>query len=65
MPSNAFKHREAWLHAVADQMRTMFAGHGATIPEKVRFFVRLPKHTSVRNSPPTDWRMLVQHGQRR
>lgn len=35
MPDNAFKHREAWLHAVADQMRPLFGTHGAEIPDKI------------------------------
>ena len=42
MPGNAFKHREPWLHAVADRMRPMFAIHGATIPAKIRFSCGFP-----------------------
>jgi hypothetical protein len=39
---NTFKHREAWLHAVADRLRQIFAAQGATIPTKIRLTCGLP-----------------------
>jgi hypothetical protein len=39
---NSFKHREPWLHAVAERLREIFAFHGATIPEKIRFTCGFP-----------------------
>jgi hypothetical protein len=39
---NSFKHREPWLHAVAERLRETFALHGATIPEKIRFTCGFP-----------------------
>ncbi len=42
MSANSFKHREAWLHAVADRLRPIFAAHGAIIPEKIRLTCGFP-----------------------
>ncbi len=42
MTANAFKHREPWLHAVAERLRPMFASHGATIPDKIRLSCGFP-----------------------
>jgi hypothetical protein len=42
MTVNAFKHREAWLHAVTEQLRPIFASHGATIPENIRLSCGFP-----------------------
>ncbi len=42
MPSNVFKHREAWLHAVADRMRPIFASYGAIMPDETRFSCGFP-----------------------
>lgn len=39
---NAFKHREVWLHAVADTLRQIFASHGATVPDNIRLTCGLP-----------------------
>jgi hypothetical protein len=39
---NAFKHREGWLHAVADRLRQIFASHGATVPDNIRLTCGLP-----------------------
>ena len=39
---NSFQHREAWLHAVADRLRSIFASHGATIPDKIRLTCGFP-----------------------
>lgn len=42
MTANAFKHRETWLHAVADQLRAIFTFHGATIPDRIRLTCGFP-----------------------
>jgi hypothetical protein len=42
MTVNAFKHREAWLHAVTEQLRPIFAAHGANIPENIRLTCGFP-----------------------
>ncbi len=42
MTDNVFKHREAWLHAVTEQLWEIFAAHGATIPEKIRVTCGFP-----------------------
>lgn len=42
MTNNSFEHREAWLHAVADQLRPIFMSQGATIPEKIRISCGFP-----------------------
>jgi hypothetical protein len=42
MTANSFKFREAWLHAVTEQLRPIFASHDATIPEKIRITCGLP-----------------------
>jgi hypothetical protein len=42
MTGNAFKHRETWLHAVAERLRPIFASHGATIPNNIRLTCGLP-----------------------
>jgi hypothetical protein len=42
MTVNAFKHREAWLHAVTDGLRQIFAAHGANIPETLRLSCGFP-----------------------
>src|SRR5580704_6781485 len=42
MTVNAFKHRETWLHAVADRLRPIFTAHGATIPDKIRLACGFP-----------------------
>jgi hypothetical protein len=39
---NSFKYREAWLHAVAEGLREIFASHGATIPNKIRLTCGFP-----------------------
>ena len=39
---NSLTHREAWLHAVADRLRPIFASHGATIPDKIRLTCGFP-----------------------
>ena len=42
MTVNSFKHREAWLHAVTERLRPMFASHGAKIPDKIRLTCGFP-----------------------
>jgi hypothetical protein len=42
MTTNSFKHREAWLHAVIEQLRAIFTSHGATIPERIRITCGFP-----------------------
>src|SRR5205085_5095487 len=42
IPVNSFKHREAWLHAVTERLRPMFASHGAKIPDKIRLTCGFP-----------------------
>jgi hypothetical protein len=42
MTANLFKHREAWLHAIADELRPIFASQGSTIPEKIRVTCGFP-----------------------
>jgi hypothetical protein len=42
MSANTFEYREAWLHAVAEQLRPIFASHGAIVPVKVRFTCGFP-----------------------
>jgi len=53
MTVNSFEHREAWLHAVTERLRPMFASHGAKIPDKIglpaasRASVRSPQKNNV------------------
>jgi hypothetical protein len=42
MTVNSFKHREAWLHAVTERLRPIFASHGATIPDNIRLTCGFP-----------------------
>jgi hypothetical protein len=42
MNANTFEYREAWLHAVAEKLRPIFASHGAIVPVKVRFTCGFP-----------------------
>jgi hypothetical protein len=45
--SNSFKYREAWLHAVADGLREIFASQGATIPDKIRLTCGFPSKGAI------------------
>lgn len=54
MTVTSFKHREAWLHAVTERLRPMFASHGAKIsqtksglPAASRASVRSPQKNNV------------------
>lgn len=42
MSANTLEYREAWLHAVADQLRPIFASHGAIVPVEVRLTCGFP-----------------------
>jgi hypothetical protein len=42
MTVNAFKRREAWLHAVTERLRPIFASHDGTIPDNIRRTCGLP-----------------------
>jgi hypothetical protein len=42
MTVNAFKHREAWLHAVTERLRPIFASHDGTIPDNIRLTCGFP-----------------------
>jgi len=42
MSANTLEYREGWLHAVADQLRPLFASHGAIVPVEVRFTCGFP-----------------------
>ena len=42
MSNNSFKHREPWLHAVAERLRPIFASHHAAVPDKIRISCGFP-----------------------
>jgi hypothetical protein len=47
MRHNAFKHRESWLHAAAEAMRTLFQAHAATIPANIRITCGFPSKRAL------------------
>lgn len=45
--SNTYQHREPWLHALADALRPVFAGHGAAVPANIRISCGFPSRRAV------------------